>query len=495
MPSLAALAAYRFSGRNEAAIREDWIRPLLDHLGYGIDTLNEIEYEESVALRKPVRLLGSHRLRVDYLPTVLHRELWLIEAKAPTGDIDSQEHLGQAWSYATHPEIHVPLMALADGSRIVVYDVTRPEWDVPVVDIAASELVPRFGELEAVLGARKVAEFVRRQQIARLGVALRAEIDPSVLDATVREVKALADQARPHVTQNRRAIVQDQAQQDRLMLEQVNAASGMWGIAQHHNGPLGFSRADVEQATHRLLQEPENGRASAFGAFFAAARNPPDGPIRAWWSLRALRLAVALRIREQPGCESVAEEAIRTATRDHLLDFPDDPLSRAAHHFERPLPLVLARLISDPEIVNLPAIETQARATLDEERWIRRPISAAGLARLHIAFGCRRIWAAVDWNETSIGEAAKTMQRLAETLPDPPQRLRLLPNEFDPLTLQWDDLVGYTLIFAHENGRPADIPDEAWPVVATQVDAPGKVGPSARALLAQRNHGDSPSTQ
>jgi hypothetical protein len=104
-----------------------------------------------------------------------------------------------------------------------------------------------------------------------------------------------------------------------------------------------------------------------------------------------------------------------------------------------------------------------------------------------VAFGCRRIWAAVDWNETSIDEAAKTMQRLAETLPDPPQRLRLLPHEFDPLTLQWDDLVGYTLIFAHENGQAADIPDEAWPVVATQVDAPGKVGPSARALLDQRD--------
>ena len=42
-----------------------------------------------------------------------------------------------------HPEINVPLMAIADGSRIVVYNVTQPEWDVPVVDIAASTLSSR----------------------------------------------------------------------------------------------------------------------------------------------------------------------------------------------------------------------------------------------------------------------------------------------------------------------------------------------------------------
>lgn len=71
VPTLDALSRYRFAGKSERAVREEWIRPLLEHLGYGIDTLNDVWFEERLALRNPRRRIGSKTRMVDYIPTVL----------------------------------------------------------------------------------------------------------------------------------------------------------------------------------------------------------------------------------------------------------------------------------------------------------------------------------------------------------------------------------------------------------------------------------------
>jgi hypothetical protein len=71
MTSLRELSRYRFEGRSEQAAREEWVRPLLVHLGYGILTLNEVRYEERLELAAPFRRIGRERVQVDYRPTVL----------------------------------------------------------------------------------------------------------------------------------------------------------------------------------------------------------------------------------------------------------------------------------------------------------------------------------------------------------------------------------------------------------------------------------------
>jgi len=173
---LVSLSRYRFSGKSEQAVREEWIRPLLVHLGYGIETLNEVRYEEQLELRTPLRRLGSRRVRIDYRPTVLGHGLWIIEAKAPDPSIVWDDAISQAWLYATHPEIDVPFMAIADGKRIAVYDVHQPAWDVPVVDVSARQLSGQFEELKAVLGASHVATAVRTRRMRHLGAAMRTEV-------------------------------------------------------------------------------------------------------------------------------------------------------------------------------------------------------------------------------------------------------------------------------------------------------------------------------
>jgi hypothetical protein len=71
MLTLQHLARYRFEGKSEQAVREEWIAPLLVHLGYGGDTLNEIRYELPLRLAQPFRRIGRRRVDVDYVPTAL----------------------------------------------------------------------------------------------------------------------------------------------------------------------------------------------------------------------------------------------------------------------------------------------------------------------------------------------------------------------------------------------------------------------------------------
>ncbi|HXN61165.1 MAG TPA: hypothetical protein VN886_12010, partial [Acidimicrobiales bacterium] len=208
MLTLRELSNYQFEGKNEQAVREEWIFPLLLHLGYGPTTLNAVTFGDQLKLRRPLWKLGSKRIEIDYRPSVLGHELWIIEAKAP-GAVDVDEHLAQAWSYATHPEVNVPLVVLADGTHFALYDITAIEWDEAVLDIPATDIESRFAEIFEVLGARTVATAVRHRLLNRLRTALDAELDLGALDDTVSRTKEIVTQVRPSVLENRRRVTDE----------------------------------------------------------------------------------------------------------------------------------------------------------------------------------------------------------------------------------------------------------------------------------------------
>ncbi len=59
MPSVESLSRYWFAGRSERAVHAESIRHLLECLGYGIDTVDDLEYEERLTLAQPLRRTGS----------------------------------------------------------------------------------------------------------------------------------------------------------------------------------------------------------------------------------------------------------------------------------------------------------------------------------------------------------------------------------------------------------------------------------------------------
>ena len=251
---LEALASYDFSDRNEDDVRGDWIEPLLRLLGYGLGTRNRIERGRTLTLRPPIRSIGSTSVKFDFKPTVLGRGLWVIEAKKPVKDLFSQKHLGQMWMYATDPRVDVPLGVLCDGQRLGVFDLTLEVWDIPELEINQKDLPRRFDELDAVLGARRVAEWVRIRQLRHLRLALTAELDLDALNQTIADVTQIVREVGPEIQEIQRTIASDARAQALAHTDAIFERSGTWGLAGQLNGPIAPRFKDIADVVEAVLK-------------------------------------------------------------------------------------------------------------------------------------------------------------------------------------------------------------------------------------------------
>ena len=407
-------------------MREEWIRPLLEYLGYGIDTLNDLKYEERLALAQPLRRIGSTTIIVDYVPTVLGHGLWIIEAKAPDARDTLEEAIGQAWTYATHPEVDVPLMAIADGSRITVFDVTKLNWDDPVVDVSAGDLVTRFHELFAEMGAPKVAAKIRLRQLRHLGAAMRAELDPLRLEETVGAVRELANEARPVVIANRASVIRDQFSRDREQHTEAVLSAGIWGLAQHHNQPIPDSLGDVKLAAEYVRSLPAQLRGRELENFVDATKPrfdtktrkelPEPGPPRMFWMLRIIALGTYLELLDDPGCGNQARALASQAVRDHLFNFPDDELARAAHRLEQILPPFLLRTALATDEIDLPAAVGAIADLLSDEAKLRQRPDADRMVLQIVSLQARMVFAQIDWTVETLTSAARELEAVLPTI-------------------------------------------------------------------------------
>jgi hypothetical protein len=86
----------------------------------------------------------------------------------------------------------------------------KPDWDEPVIEISTEQLVERFPNLAAVLGAANVTRAVRERRMRHLGDAMRAELSPARLNEYVQEVQQLTRDAMKDVCDNEIAIIREQ---------------------------------------------------------------------------------------------------------------------------------------------------------------------------------------------------------------------------------------------------------------------------------------------
>ena len=144
--------------RNEAAVREEVIAPLLVALGYRSGTSNDIRYE--LSLRYPKDFLGRKkperdrdlRGKADYVCTAGGRVRWTIEAK-PEGSGITDDDVEQAYTYARHPEVRAVYFCLCDGRRFDVY-ATEAAPDIGAVrSIDPSNPNDAAKSLESLLGS------------------------------------------------------------------------------------------------------------------------------------------------------------------------------------------------------------------------------------------------------------------------------------------------------------------------------------------------------
>lgn len=441
---LQALAEYDFSGQDEQAIREQWIYPLLSLLGYGIGTPNHVDIPFKVDLRPPARALGHKRWEIDYRPTVHGVGLWIIEAKRPDEDLFSEQHLGQAWGYATHPRVDVPFMALANGTRVCVFDLAEDIWEKPFIDIEQADLPSRFAELEAVLGARRVAEEVRRRQLRHLRTALRAQLDDDALEQTLADVRAIVDEARPLVEANRAAVRADAWVQRERERDKAAREIDVWGNAFAANSPNMVVTGDLTNVA-RMVREREPGdRAAAFDEMLSVAR--VGDTVRQTFSLRVFRLGVALRLVGVDGCDDIARRTADEVARDAAERFPDSPVDAAAHDFERALSAFLARWTLASGTQSAREAAGRLESTMDVERFLREDVlhglSAAAMLDRTVELRFRLIWTAQEpWKADALADLSETLRAAhAELGPPPDIRIGQIGNKNYEMHLLSDPL-------------------------------------------------------
>lgn len=437
---LDALAAYDFEGRNEAEIRGDWIEPLLRLLGYGLGTRHQVVREQVLRLQPPVRMVGSSRLEIDFVPTVFGHRLWIIEAKRPQGDLFDDEHLGQAWSYATDPRVDVPLMVLCDGARLAVFDVTRVDWNSPLFDRPKAELAEQFDELFAFLGAPRVAEKVRRLQLAHLRQALEAQIDLKALDKTITEVQSIVEEVRPKVHERRQEIRREARERLHSAGNAAIDSAGMWGHAQAVNGPHFFRWADVDRAVELVLRQPVQNRQHEFDDIEHGTTPKNEEHSRMWFPLRILRMLCAALLIEDPGCGDYCRQVALDAARSHVTGFAGDSLLAEVYRLQRMLgPLGWRLAAASKSVLDEQAALLEAR--LDVEEWLRLD-GEIGITATDNYLRAARLWPVViqssirPWDAETVRQAADAVEELLGRLPTPKGFEHLQPAT-DPWMNSW----------------------------------------------------------
>lgn len=148
---------------NEQGVREVIAAPLLALLGYETGTANDILREFSLAYDRV--FLGRKKTgdpplrgRADYVLAVAGAGRWVLEAKAPSEEID-RDAVEQALSYARHPQVAGEYAALLNGRRFVVYRYSQLATEPPLLDL---EVGDDHGELVEVASRLLSPAVIRR---------------------------------------------------------------------------------------------------------------------------------------------------------------------------------------------------------------------------------------------------------------------------------------------------------------------------------------------
>jgi hypothetical protein len=137
----------------EDSVREALIAPLLSALGYTESPPYRII--RSRRLEHPYVYIGTAKRPVSIVPDYLLEKdgqcAWILDAKAPGEIIDSGKHVEQAYTYAIHKDVRVPLYGLCNGRKLVVFHVSQGP---PVIDIPLQEIETIWPMIIDILGCR-----------------------------------------------------------------------------------------------------------------------------------------------------------------------------------------------------------------------------------------------------------------------------------------------------------------------------------------------------
>ncbi len=233
METLVDLSKKPLAGFKESDVREAFLAPLIDMLGYRRGEDYDVHTEHSIGLSPPFIMFGHHSYNLDYLCAVWKQGFWLLEAKAalcadpanPPGISD--EDFGQAFAYAIHPQIDAPLFVVSNGWWTNLYDRDSGST-APLISISQNELPARFDELRTIIDASQVTFHLKRQLLARIEKVLAADVTFRRSEDFVAAVERVVAAVRPQVLENFRTAGRREREKHKRQWAVEAEAAPLW---------------------------------------------------------------------------------------------------------------------------------------------------------------------------------------------------------------------------------------------------------------------------
>ena len=123
---------------NETDVREDLIVPFLKCLGYERGTASDIIREYSIkydaeSLGRKKKNDPALRGRPDYVLSILGSARWVLEVKSPA-TLLNEEVVGQALSYAKHPEVSAAYAVTTNGRALKIHTANQTALEAPILE-------------------------------------------------------------------------------------------------------------------------------------------------------------------------------------------------------------------------------------------------------------------------------------------------------------------------------------------------------------------------
>ncbi len=205
---LSALAAKDLTQFNEQDVREEFLAPLVQLLGYGRGTDYDVRRGEDYQLAPAFIQVGRQRVELDYQFLVYRQGFWLLEAKPAkstdpkTPPVPKEDDIGQAFFYALHPRIDAPYFAVSNGWHFWLFDRDSDNPTEPILKITQNELPGRFDEIRRFVAADQIVFNIKERLLKRINQVLSADCCPERTGQFVESVFRIADQAQPRVLEN-----------------------------------------------------------------------------------------------------------------------------------------------------------------------------------------------------------------------------------------------------------------------------------------------------